>query len=100
VSALPSRAMIRHRCQNIARLARAEGFHVAMIGGAPWMMGTLEHCLLDVGIAPIYAFSKRNVVEGDDGTKVVKFVHEGFIPACGVELHEGSYVVSVDLCEA
>lgn len=57
----------------------------AMIGGAPWMMSLLERRLREAGIRPVYAFSKRQVVEEmqADGTvkKSMIFKHEGFLEA-------------------
>jgi hypothetical protein len=35
----------------------------AMIGGAPFFMGSLEAALLLHGIEPLYAFSKREIIE-------------------------------------
>ena len=54
-----------------------------MIGGAPFLMGALESALLDYGITPVYAFSKRESVEEvqKDGSvkKINIFRHAGFI---------------------
>ena len=56
---------------------------VAMIGGAPFLMGPLERALISRGIFPAYAFSRREVVEKAtaDGavTKTAVFRHEGFV---------------------
>lgn len=55
----------------------------AMVGGAPYLMCPLENKLIESGIVPMYAFSKREVVEeiGPDGEVVKKsiFRHKGFI---------------------
>ncbi len=55
----------------------------AMIGGAPWLMPVLAKVLMQRGINPVYAFTKRDVVEtaNPDGsvTKSSKFVHVGFV---------------------
>ena len=84
---LPTRSDIEHVAQDIAIMARfcfdvAED-KVAMIGGAPFLMGALEATLLDYGITPVYAFSKRDSVEEvqSDGsvTKRNVFRHAGFI---------------------
>jgi hypothetical protein len=57
----------------------------AMIGGAPWLMASLEAALLAKGIEPLYAFSVRESVDQPqaDGSvrKVNIFKHAGFIPA-------------------
>lgn len=95
--ALPSREEIEARSADIATLASllaspddrdddTEGFAFsAMIGGAPWLMSELENALLDVGIHPIYAFSRRESLDltQDDGAVVTthRFRHIGFVPA-------------------
>jgi len=54
-----------------------------MIGGAPYLMAPLEQALKEAGLVPVYAFSKREVVEQRqaDGSvrKVSVFKHLGFI---------------------
>lgn len=54
-----------------------------MIGGAPYLMGTLEKALKDKGITPLYSFSERvsiEVVREDETTqKTSVFQHKGFI---------------------
>ena len=54
-----------------------------MIGGAPWLMGTLETKLREYGIQPMYAFSRRESVEQKqpDGSvrKVNVFRHAGWV---------------------
>ena len=54
-----------------------------MIGGAPFFMGALEAALYRRDLTPLYAFSRREVVEKatDDGavTKTAVFRHEGFV---------------------
>ena len=55
----------------------------AMLGGAPYLMATLERALLEHGLEPVYAFSKRESVEQQqpDGSvrKVNVFKHAGFV---------------------
>jgi len=55
----------------------------AMIGGAPYLMASLEACLLNRDIQPVYAFSLREVVEEPlpDGSvkKTMVFRHLGFV---------------------
>lgn len=57
----------------------------ALIGGAPFLMAPLERALWDAGIAPTYAFSRRESVEtvGADGSvrKTAVFRHAGFVQA-------------------
>jgi len=54
-----------------------------MIGGAPYLMATLEKALREVGLNPIYAFSQRVSIdkENPDGsvTKTMVFKHLGFV---------------------
>lgn len=80
---LPSRTEIKGRAEALALMAEAAGADAAMIGGAPFLMSTLEAALLNKGIRPMYAFSKRVVTETKnfDGTvtKVSTFAHEGFV---------------------
>ena len=88
----PSAPEIARRAEMIATIAIYNGiggddddvvFNFAMIGGAPYLMSALESTLLDHGIAPVYAFSKRVSVESIDTdgavTKVNKFIHAGFV---------------------
>ena len=85
VDALPTRAEIEARCDDIATLASLHEpvAAQAMIGGAPWMMSALESALLDVGIEPLYAFSVRESMDQHqpDGSvrKVAVFRHAGFV---------------------
>ena len=89
---LPTVEDIRQRAEDIAMLASA--WHDAedpdgttaracMIGGAPFFMGALEAALYRRDLTPLYAFSRREVVENTnpDGTvtKTAVFKHEGFV---------------------
>lgn len=69
---------------NLVAQTRFEGRR-AMIGGAPFFMSTLERVLLEAGITPVYAFSKRESVEEvkADGSvvKINVFQHVGFVSA-------------------
>lgn len=80
---LPNRIEIENRAKALALMADAAGADAAMIGGAPFLMSKLEAELLNRGIRPMYAFSKRVVTETKnfDGTvtKTSTFAHEGFI---------------------
>lgn len=65
-----------------------------MIGGAPYLMAPLEEALLKRGLRPVYAFSKREIVETplpDGGVeKKMIFRHLGFIEV------ERDYLVDED----
>ena len=89
---LPTVEDIRQRAEDIAMLASAwhdaedsEGAtaRACMIGGAPFFMGALEAALYRRDLTPLYAFSRREVVEKAtaDGvvTKTAVFRHEGFV---------------------
>jgi len=84
---LPSAGLIGEIAEAIADLAIYEGENEdgviptrAMIGGAPFLMPTLEKALIAVGITPCYAFSKRMVIKEADGVKErIVFKHEGFV---------------------
>jgi len=92
--ALPSKEEIDDRAHDIARLVISNGlgddmdqdpiFDRAMIGGAPFLMRALEDALMEHYIQPLYAFSKREVVEeqvegGGGARKVAVFRHLGFV---------------------
>lgn len=82
---LPSVASLKARADSIAIMAagHSEGFRSAMIGGASYFMPFLERSLWEVGIRPLYAFSRRESQEQvlPDGSvkKVAVFRHQGFI---------------------
>ena len=79
---LPSAETVYERAYAIAALAQSYFVDVAMIGGAPYLMGALERALNKVGIKPLYAFSERVSVEKIVDGVVVKtneFKHIGFI---------------------
>ena len=85
---LPSAAEIDRRAREITRLAKDALFwqpeRKAMIGGALWLMSTLESHLRLAGIQPMFAFSKRESVERVVDGKTVKtnvFKHVGFVEA-------------------
>lgn len=77
---IPSRQAMINRAETLASLVDRPIGTSVMIGGAPFFMHFLVQALLKRQYFPIYAFSKRMVVE-DQGIKTSKFVHEGFIPA-------------------
>jgi hypothetical protein len=84
---LPTMVEVGEIADAIADLAIYEGENEdgviptrAMIGGAPFLMPTLEKVLIAVGITPCYAFSKRVVIKEADGVKErIVFKHEGFV---------------------
>jgi hypothetical protein len=80
---MPDKKGIVERAQRIAALAEAHGFKRAMIGGAPYLMSSLEEALKSNDITPVYAFSERISKEETlpDGTirKINIFQHRGFI---------------------
>jgi hypothetical protein len=90
---LPTRQEIEDAAHSIALLAvfndlggeDGDSPHplYAMIGGAPFLMSALESALLDHGIKPVYAFSRREGVEETqaDGSvrKTNVFRHVGFV---------------------
>jgi len=91
----PDASEIRDRAEFIAELACYNGLgkdeddspivERAMIGGALWLMAPLAEELRIRGIEPIFAFSKREVIEElqEDGTvkKTAIFRHDGFVSA-------------------
>lgn len=82
---VPTRRDLLDRAVELADMAAASGAKAAMVGGAPFFMVVLERELLNKGVTPLYAFSRRESVErtGADGTtvKTSVFKHVGFVPA-------------------
>ena len=82
---IPTAEEIRTRAKVIAERAAETGHRRAMIGGALWLMAPLAEELRGQGIEPVFAFSRREVVEEAqaDGTvkKVAVFRHAGWVPA-------------------
>lgn len=84
---LPSREEVGQRARAIAILAAISaaktGAKAAMVGGAPYLLSTLEKELVGVHIAPVYAFSVRESTEQaqPDGSvrKMQIFRHVGFV---------------------
>lgn len=81
---LPSQAEIEARAAKIADIANGACSEGAMIGGAPYLMTSLERALKKVGVKPMYAFSERVSVETVDEltgivTKTNVFEHIGFV---------------------
>jgi L-lysine 2,3-aminomutase len=71
----------------LAQIALDSGAKRVMVGGAPWLMATLERALYAAGIQPYYSFTKRQSAEVPDGQGGVKktqtFRHEAFFKAFG-----------------
>ena len=92
--ALPTQAEIAAAAASLAWLADESGKAVAMIGGAPFLMSSLEVALTEIGIRPIYAYSRRESVEQAqaDGSvrKAAVFKHLGFVPASAWEHRDAS----------
>lgn len=82
---LPSREELEACAEELAHIAAdIEGARYAMIGGAPFFMAHLERALKYRGVTPLYAFSRREVVEETrDGAtvKTAVFRHLGFVEA-------------------
>ena len=78
--AIPSPDNIDDRAFELTALAVRLGATHAMIGGAPYLMSTLEAHLSEQNIQPLYAFTQR-VVEECDGVKKSVFKHAGFVSA-------------------
>lgn len=80
---LPSKEDIIQRAENIAKIAKDSGATFALIGGAGYLIPSLEAALIKHGIKPLHAFSQRVSVEkhNEDGTvsKENVFKHVGFI---------------------
>jgi len=60
---LPTYEEIRKRATILAQFAATKGCKKVLIGGAPYLMAPLEKELMRLGLTPVYAFSKREVVE-------------------------------------
>jgi hypothetical protein len=75
---IPTRKEIIDRAVELADIAVEHGASEAMIGGAPFFMRALEVALAAANVTPLYAFSRREVVE-DGPKKTVVFRHIGFV---------------------
>lgn len=80
---IPTQEELKARAADVAAIAADQVSPKAMIGGAGFFMRHLEDALLEQGIQPVHAFSRREVVEkiGSDGEviKTAIFRHIGFI---------------------
>ena len=75
---LPTSEIIHERAYNICELVESTFSEVEpkvlLLGGAPFLMSTLEIFAILRGWTPVYAFSKRVTVK-----KTSVFRHEGFV---------------------
>lgn len=88
---IPTSETINDRAEKLAQMCigmvsanlPSEGEIYALIGGAPYLMASLENALRERKIHPVYSFSERQSVETTmpDGTvkKSNVFKHVGFI---------------------
>jgi hypothetical protein len=80
---LPSEEEIIARASALVNLAVGVEASEAMVGGANYLILYLDPLLRMAGIQPLYAFSKRRVVEttgpGGITKKVSTFKHRGFV---------------------
>lgn len=84
-ASIPSREELEMRATALATIAKGIG-NYAMIGGALYLMPTLEKALRKQGVTPLYAFSKRKSKSKrmPDGSvvKTAVFEHLGFVEGC------------------
>jgi len=95
-TSLPTYGEVEERAEELAELAveiltdpdfpwicGGQDWVPVMVGGAPYLMAPLEKALLKRGLRPLYAFSKREVVEEPqpDGSvrRTMVFRHLGWI---------------------
>ena len=91
---LPTKEEIDERAKKLVEICK-KGTHdgqitpVAMIGGAPYFMSKLEKVLIENGVLPLYAYTKRVCKETTlpDGNvkKITVFRHEGFCSPVSLE---------------
>ena len=79
----PTPMGVARRARRIAELAVSLGADFVMIGGAPYLMASLEKALFAAGIEPFYSFTRRETVESmqPDGSvkKMAVFRHAGWV---------------------
>jgi len=86
-NSLPNKRNIKIRAKALSDIAfkyhLENGIRKVLIGGAPYLMSSLERSLIAKGLTPVYAFSKRvsKEITLPDGSveKKMLFKHEGFI---------------------
>lgn len=69
------------RAKEVFDIVTNFGYDKVMIGGAPYFMSYLEREGKNRGVEVLYAFSTRDVTDGDDGRKIVTFRHLGWVKA-------------------
>lgn len=106
---IPSQSDLEQRATSIVSLV-SEWNDGVMIGGAPYLMASLEKALINAYFTPMYAFSKRESVEEvqPDGStkKTAVFRHLGFVRVprthiceyCGAEVWGASDIGDVVKC--
>jgi hypothetical protein len=80
---IPTLDEIKTRAEKIAKIASTYKPRWTIIAGVPYLMSALEKALMEKGITPMYAFSRRVIeeVQKSNGSveKKIIFRHEGFI---------------------
>lgn len=85
---IPSLKEMEERAEKLSQIVLRHGCNAAMVGGAPYFMAPLEKSLIDKGIKPLYAFSKReseDQIQADGSVrKVAIFRHAGWVSPYGL----------------
>ena len=81
---LPNSSILGARARNLAKMAVEADVNAALLAGPGWFTRAQEMALLARNIEPIYAFSKREVVEevqegSGEVRKLSVFHHLGFV---------------------
>lgn len=79
---VPEAGEIANRAKSLAKIATAEEVKFAMVGGAGYLMPSLEHELRKAGITPVHSFTERRSVETVKDGETIKtaiFVHIGWV---------------------
>lgn len=80
---IPDVTEIKRRCNRLMHIVYHYGINIIMIGGAGWIISTLEKMLTNELFIPVHSFSIRDSVETTlpDGTvkKTTSFKHIGFV---------------------
>lgn len=94
---LPDSQTIEKRAKEIAEIVKRSGEKECLIGGASYLMGSLEVALKEKGITPFYSFTERKAVE-KAGVKTQIFEHVGFVktPEVPIKKHTGLSVKDFD----
>ena len=79
---LPNEQIILERSNQLTEIVKDHHCDFVMIGGAPFLMSTLEKMLISKNIKPLYSFSERIVIEktiGNETQKTSIFKHVGWV---------------------